>query len=299
MSTLQKGPKSRDLRDRTLRILAQEISFIHSRDFSRLTESQVEVERPEQVFESGAANDETSPSTDVMRSPLLTPSGEQYLFRKMNFFKYRANSLRSTLNPSRQARKKIEEIDRLLAEAEIARGTIIEANLRLVCSIAHKFANNPWEYDEFVSEGNLILLNAVDKFDYSRGFRFSTYATHSVQRHFFRLMQRRQRRRGRELSSPHDVLGDLAVAPEREQPLDYRIAEQLISHFDECLDDREKIIIQERFGLIDSQTAAETLKAVAEKVGLSKERVRQLQLRAIEKLQDLAARLNLRLEPTL
>lgn len=299
MGTLKHSANRHLLRQRAAALMEKEVCFIHSREFAGLSEERIEAEQPSRVYDSDAGFEGENAFSDLSRSPLLTQPGEQHLFRKMNFLKYRANAHRATLNPSRPSLAKVQEIERLLGLAEQTRAAIVEANLRLVYAIAHKFANNPWEYDEYVSEGNLILVNAVDKFDYCRGFRFSTYATHAVQRHFFRLMQRRQRRKARELTSPTEILGEVAVARDSDVPLDHRIAEQLISRFDECLDERERIIIEERFGLVDSQTSSETLKSVAEKVGLSKERVRQLQMRAIQKLQDLAVRMNLRLEPSL
>lgn len=228
---------------------------------------------------------------------LLTPQGESHLFRKMNYLRCRANQVSQESSRKRPNRSLQVEYQRLLDQAEVARAAIIEANTRLVASIANKFANAHLDFDELVSEGNMILVNAVDKFDYSRGFRFSTYATHAIQRHFFRLMKRRQRRRNHELATPSDILAEIAPSSEQEQPLDHRVAEKLIARFDDCLDEREAVILRERFGLNRRQTSS-TLKVVADQVGLSKERVRQLQQSAIEKLQDLAIQMRLRLDPS-
>ena len=241
-----------------------------------------------------------TPGTNPQNSthPLLTAAGEQHLFRKMNFLKYKANHLAATIHKKQPNRSMRQEFHTLLEQAAATRNTIIEANTRLVASIAHKFANSRIEFEELVSEGNMILLNAVDRFDYSRGFRFSTYATHSIQRHFCRLSQRRQRRKKQEITTPSDILAETVPNAEQDQPLDRAIAEALLQRFSDCLDDREEVIIRERFGFNRRQTSA-TLKVVADKVGLSKERVRQLQQTAIEKLQDLAIQLNLKLEPSL
>ena len=284
-------------------ILAREIPFIHHVNFQDLSEKDLEADCPSEIFDWSTAKSGLSENGNmepaVTDSSLLTPQGEQYLFRRMNYYRYRANCVRASISSKRPSMKKVHEFKRLVASAEEARSQIVEANLRLVCAIAHKMSNSSQDFDEYVSEGNLILVNAVDKFDFSRGFRFSTYATHAVQRHLYRVMQRRQRRRSREFASPDEILRDQVPTRDQDAPLDERIAQQLIDRFDDCLDQRERTIIEERFGLNGRGSSAETLKAVADKVGLSKERVRQLQIRAIEKLQDLAIQMNLRLESTL
>ncbi|TWT58358.1 RNA polymerase sigma factor RpoS [Thalassoglobus neptunius] len=276
------------------------ISFIDHPDFEKLTESKLQGECPESLYDATqppAQLNEQSPTTNRMIHQLLTPTGEAFLFKKMNFMKFKASRVQFDRNdggpnPSAKAR-----YERFLEESKKARSAIVEANLRLVASIAQKFARTRNDFEDLVSEGNMILVNAVDKFDYSRGFRFSTYATHAIQRHYYRVMQRQQRRQNREVNTSSEILGDVVPSRDLDAPLDHKIADALIDHFEQCLDEREMVIIRERFGLNEEQSS-ETLKSVAKKVGLSKERVRQLQMNAIEKLQDLALKLNLRLEPT-
>lgn len=72
----------------------------------------------------------------------------------------------------------------MLEQSEQIRGQLVRSNLRLVASIARKFSTSVQDVEEFSSDGSMILLGAIDRFDYSRRFRFSTYATHSIQRHF-------------------------------------------------------------------------------------------------------------------
>lgn len=287
------------LKERADELLQQEISFIYASEFDSLEESRLREETPESihqpVFASSAETVSLEESHDALGGPLLTPEGERHLFRLMNFLKYRANILRARLNPNRPGRRMVESIDGALQRAQEARDEIVRSNLRLVASLAYRFAGAGAEYDDLLSEGNLILVKAVDKFDCSRGFRFSTYATHSIQRHFYRVINRRQRRRTRESASVGHALEEMIPAREQEAPLDHRVAETLIRHFDHCLDERERTIIEERFGLREHDQPG-TLKTVAQSVGLSKERVRQIQMRAIEKLQDLAVRMKLRLD---
>ncbi|WP_417851155.1 sigma-70 family RNA polymerase sigma factor [Thalassoglobus sp.] len=249
---------------------------------------------PEVVYKKteGAGNSATQPQ---FAGQLLTVEGEQWLFRRMNALKQRAIEQQNSLTEEACS---VAEFQQTLHQIDQARNAIVEANLRLVASLAGKFSHSGSEFDELVSEGNLILLNAVDKFDVGRGFRFSTYATHAIQRHFFRFLQRKQKRKKRETSVNSGVLSETTPEIQKDKPLDcHQVAETLLSRFEECLDEREVAILRDRFGLNDEESPA-TLKVVSERVGLSKERVRQLQMRAIEKLQDLAIQLKLRLEPT-
>lgn len=270
--------------------------FIHSDEFASLTDAealrepdsgvyQVErdapagVERPDSLFAG-------------YNFPLLTPAGERHLFRQVNFFKYRAKVLSARFNPNRPSQSLVRQIEKLLRLSAEARQRIVRSNLRLVAAIARKFAVSHADFEELVSEGNLILIHAVDKFDYSRGFRFSTYATHAVQRHFVRWRERQQRRRQRESSAAPEALANVSATTVEEPGWNPELAKVFLGYFDECLEPRERAILEERFGL-NGQKFSGTLKEVAESVGLSKERVRQLQLRAVEKLQDLAIQLRL------
>lgn len=226
--------------------------------------------------------------------PLLSPQGETFLFRKMNFLKYKAEQSRQKLwvRKSKSAR---QELDNLLADADSVRNHIAECNLRLVISISRKFSTGSCDFDELMSEGNEILLKAINKFDFSRGFRFSTYATHSVQRHFYRYTQRQQRRNHLEIRTSAELLNEAAAAEADSVIAEWVREEQrmttLIARMAERLDERERMVIAGRYGL-DDKGAGKTLRELAADLGLSKERVRQLQLAAVGKLRDFFDELN-------
>lgn len=270
--------------------------YIHSDEFASLTEAEVLQEPDSGLFQVEAdapAGVERPDSVLAGYSfPLLTPAGERHLFRQLNFFKYQAKVLSARFNPRRPSQPLLRQIQRLLSLSAEARQQIVQSNLRLVAAIARKIAASHADFEELVSEGNLILIHAVDKFDYSRGFRFSTYATHAVQRHFYRWQHRQQRRKQRELPAAQEALATVSAPAVDDPGWNPDLAKVFLGYFGERLDGRERAILEERFGLNGHESAG-TLKEVAESVGLSKERVRQLQLRAVEKLQDLAIELRL------
>ena len=281
------------LRSRAQLLLMQEISFIDHLTFRRTElEALSTCEFPIHAEEASSPDDRRLPTylTPLFRKPLLTRPGETHLFRLMNFCRYRANTLRSQLDPQKPKRRLVEEIEALLTRAEDSRRTITESNLRLVASIARNLVTRSLDFEELLSEGNLILLGAVDKFDFSRGFRFSTYATHAVQRHLYRIVNRTHRRNSRESSSDYLLLGNSVAAQPAEADLSEEFPDELrnrmLYEVRKGLDSRERRILLARFGLNSSESIA-TFQEIAQTMGLSKERIRQLQHRAIGKLREL------------
>ncbi len=162
------------LRSRAQSLLMQEISFIDHPTFRRTAlEDLSTCEFPIHTEEATSPDDRRLPThlTPLFRKPLLTRPGEFHLFRLMNYCRYRANTLRSQLDPQKPKLRLVEEIEALQARAEDSRRTITESNLRLVALIARNLVTRTLDYEELLSQGNLILLAAVDKFDDSRGFR--------------------------------------------------------------------------------------------------------------------------------
>ena len=223
------------------------------------------------------------------QSKLLTPEGERFLFRQLNFLRFRAKAVQSTLSTKRPQKKKIHEINSLLEQAGRAREQIAQSSLRLVAGIASRLSKSADEFDELLAEGNAILLYAIDKFDYSRGFRFSTYATHAVERHLFRVIKKANRRKDKEFSA-EEVFAQ-TPGEERDELLEseksMELVRQIMSRMDEALDERERLIILGRFGLDDSGQS-KTYQTLGEQLGVSKERIRQLLNRALEKLHEIA-----------
>ncbi|MDG1895360.1 MAG: sigma-70 family RNA polymerase sigma factor [Fuerstiella sp.] len=277
---------------RVRRIIQREVNFIFSAEFERPgaerrilkhSTSQVTARRRRK-----APPDVPGHLRHLWEIPLLSPDEETELFRRMNNLKHRSNVLRSRLNPARPNARHMDDIERMLSEATEVRNHIVRANARLVVSIARRFKHAADAFDEMISTGNLVLIKAVERFDYSRGFRFSTYATHSVQRELYRSSGKRQKLRLTEVSTAPEILlesvedrSDVQGYEEQDRRVDY-----VRSLIEKVLPERERRVVISRFGL-ESDTG-KTLREIGDVMGLSKERVRQLQLRALKRLQDSA-----------
>ncbi len=138
----------------------------------------------------------------LCEAPLLKPEQERQLFQRMNFLRHQAAKHQSMLNVQRPSRVRLELIQRLLAMADWHRDRIVEANLRLVFSIVKKFVNQTNNFDELLSDGIIAIMRAVEKFDYDRGFRFSTYATQVVRRNAYRTVMSKQEERAKGCGRP-------------------------------------------------------------------------------------------------
>ena len=284
----------RELERRTREILDSELSFrFRPGDESEMKFGDVETRLTEIEAVCRAAG-RTTASASVLPVALylLTADEERALFRDMNFLKYRANVLRSRLDPQQPSGTAIDEVSRLLEVAGRIRELLTECNSRLVIANARHVSNSEEQFEELVSEGFTVLLRAVELFDYSRGFRFSTYLTHSVRRHFYRLVQKHARFRKQQPTTGNEILSgvpDREATPE--SAMDFsRICNRIMRKGKSNLDNREQLILSCRFGLTGDKP--QTLRQIAEGLGLSKERVRQLQMRAIEKLRSAADALN-------
>ena len=230
----------------------------------------------------------------MSEAPPLKPERETELFRRLNYLKYEACRLRVSLDPARPKRAQVDRIEQLLTEADEVRDELIRSNLRLVMSIAKRFAEESFLFEDLVSEGAIAVMNAVEHFDYQRGFRFSTYATQAVRRCFYRLLARRAKQRNA-IGGAFAELLDSIPCSEPSNELSEKTVESLrvkVREILTVLDAREQSIIQARFGM-KNLAPGQTLQRIADQLGVCKERVRQLEQRAMGKLRARAVELKL------
>jgi RNA polymerase primary sigma factor/RNA polymerase sigma factor len=223
--------------------------------------------------------------------PLLTRAQERHVFRKYNFLKYRASQLRAGLTPARATTGLMDRIEQLYEQAVKTKNRIVQANLRLVVSIAKRHVGACDDFFSLVSDGNISLMRAVDKFDYARGNKFSTYATWAVMRNFARTIPDEFKHRERFRTCQEEMFD--SQRDERAAPLAMESAqhlrEQQIGRILSRLDEREQRIIISRFGLNHAQEP-KTLQEVGSQLGVTKERIRQIEARALDKLRVEAER---------
>ncbi len=225
---------------------------------------------------------------ELFRFGLLSATDERYLFCQMNYQLFLAEAVRMRLR-HRIRPAELKCLKDHLQEALRIRNHIVQSNLRLVVSIAKRYVDSQTTLDELVSDGNLPLIRSVDLFDVSRGFRFSTYATNAIRNHLNRWKKNRQKHQSRYATTERfvfeelpDQLPDLIDDEEEKQK---RRRKSIVSGFLGILDDRDQTIIASRFGL-DGLGEPDTFASIGKTIGLSKERVRQLSIRAMEHLQQ-------------
>ena len=155
--------------------------------------------------------------------PLLTRKQEAHLFRKMNYLKHKAARLRAKLDPARPKRRLMDQIERLYDEAVSTKNEIIRANLRLVVSIAKRHVTPTQNFFELVSDGNMSLMRAVEKFDYGRGNKFSTYASWAIMKNFARTIPDEHRRRDRFRTSQPELF--TSMKDDRADPFEEEVVQ--------------------------------------------------------------------------
>ena len=224
---------------------------------------------------------------DFQDTKFLTREQEVHAFRQMNFLKHQAAQLKEAINPSRARSADLDRIEELLRQAGAIRNRIVRSYVGLVISIVKKCTGPCQDFFDLVAEGNISLIQASERFDCARGARFSTYATWAIINNFAGRTRKDRRRRVRFATGREGLLKSLTDHRDsgRADAMDQEPSREIVPKILGCLNDREKMVIVRRFGLAGDK---QTLAHVGRELGISKERVRQLEFRAIKKLRTLA-----------
>ena len=278
---------------------------------------------------------------EIGKVNLLTPEEELSLAKRMADGETAKEQLEEIGEEIDEDTKK--QIDLLIADGEKAKKSLAEANLRLVVSIAKRYVGRGMLFLDLIQEGNLGLIKAVDKFDYTKGYKFSTYATwwirqaitraiadqartiripvHMVEtiNKFVRVSRQLVQELGREptpeelakeLNMPVDKVREISKISQEPVSLETPIGEEEDSHLGdfipdedapapseaasfvllkeqlgavlETLSEREAKVLRLRFGLDDGR--ARTLEEVGKEFDVTRERIRQIEAKALRKL---------------
>lgn len=228
---------------------------------------------------------------ELYRVPLLTREQEQYYFRRMNFRKSQLLELRKQLSITKPSAKLIKNLEAIADDILRIKNHLIRSNLRLVVSIAKKYIKSGTAFFELVSDGNISLMRAVEKFDYARGNKFSTYASWAILKNFTRSVPAEHQRLDRFRTGQEEIFAQSsehrssAITDEQINRGQRAIIREMLNE----LDGREQKVIAFRYGL-DEGAEPQTLEQVGWRLGVTKERVRQIEVRTLEKLRRIAER---------
>ena len=224
----------------------------------------------------------------------LTAEQERHLFKRLNYCRYRVLRL---LRDHRGQQLSAETINELLlwyVRVRQTRAEIVRLNVALVLAMAKRTKLTGIDHSDLISEGNLALLRSVDKFDCSRGFKFSTYACRAILKSFSRVATRTARYRGYFPTEFDPALEKSDYLEHKRRDVESDCVDELKSILGQNLarlNDVEERVIRARFAIDDAVAAADitrgkTLEQVGEMIGVTKERVRQIQNKALCKLRS-------------
>ena len=221
---------------------------------------------------------------------VLSAKQEQALFLQFNYARYRVAKVQKVVGDGQVTDEQAREMLHWSDMSHRLRDQIAQSNLALVLAMAKRVRHSEMDFADLISEGNMALLRAIDKFNVARGFKFSTYACRAILKAFSRSGMKHTQYR-------QLFPTDFDPALERSDYVRRRYDE----HEGDCasevrrivmdntadLTDVEQAVINHRFAINrpgDEESTALTLEQVGQIVGLTKERVRQIQNKALEKI---------------
>lgn len=226
---------------------------------------------------------------------LLTAAEERALFLQFNYARYKVSRLRRKLLKEQPAA--LDEVQTMLTwarKADALRDQIAQTNLALVLAMAKRTRMSEVDFGDLISEGNMALLRAIDKFDVARGFKFSTYACRAILKAFSRTGVKLSKYRQLFPTDFDPKLEQSDYADKRREDHEDACVDelrQIIANNRADLSDIEQEVIEHRFAVgerkrSDPDAQPLTLEQVGKIIGVTKERVRQIQNKALEKIRS-------------
>jgi RNA polymerase sigma factor (sigma-70 family) len=288
----------RPLRNRAEALLAEELDFMDSEQFQRKgIEKELfeeHIPRLPLVDWYQPTRDDAFEKTDNVSAPqLMKPPEERLMFLRFNFAKLKVGRIQRRIKKKgikNLSKKDAQELVVWYDRFEHLREYLVRTNLALVLAMAKRTRLGDVDFAEVVSEGNMALIRAVDKFNVDKGFKFSTYACRAILKAFSRTAMKHSRHRQRfpvefepDLEKSNwletkrgDVREDCVV--ELKTIVDRNMAD---------LTDVEQTVLKRRFNWEQDTNNPLTLEQVGKIIGVTKERVRQIQNKALAKIRKL------------
>jgi RNA polymerase sigma factor (sigma-70 family) len=285
--------------ERLLRqVLAEPMDYIDNDEFykadaeTRIYDEAPAIEKPDVTWYRPLMDDLTgAKSHSPNRSAgtvLLTAAEERVLFLQYNYARHRVGQLQQEIGEREPTEEQARHVLKWYRIARGYREQIAETNLALVLAMAKRTRMSEVDFADLVSEGNMALLRSVDKFDCARGFKFSTYACRAILKAFSRQGMKLSKYRQRfptdfdPAMEKSNHLDTLRATSEREAADEVK---HIVMTNEADLSDVEQTVIHHRFGLDRTEdTPPLTLEQVGQIIGVTKERVRQIQNKALEKI---------------
>ncbi|HEX5242788.1 MAG TPA: sigma-70 family RNA polymerase sigma factor [Tepidisphaeraceae bacterium] len=220
---------------------------------------------------------------------LMTAAEERIMFLRFNFSKMRLCRLQRLIKKNGLTRKRADEVIEWHRRFEHFREYLVRTNLALVLAMAKRTRLGDVDFAEIVSEGNMALIRAVDKFNVDRGFKFSTYACRAILKAFSRTALKSSRHKSR---FPVEFEPDMEKSDwqdRRRDAVEEDCIDELKAIVKENLADLshvEQTVIRRRFNWEQEEEHPLTLEEVGRIIGVTKERVRQIQNKALAKIRS-------------
>jgi RNA polymerase primary sigma factor len=234
--------------------------------------------------------DEILENTVVGAPQLMKAPEEKLMFLRFNYAKCRLSALQRKVKREGLTKNTAEQVIEWHRRFEHFREYLVRTNLALVLAMAKRTRLGDVDFAEIVSEGNMALIRAVDKFNVDRGFKFSTYACRAILKAFSRTAMKHSRHRTR---FPVEFEPDLEKSDWTDKKRDM-VEEDLTDELKQIVDrnladlsDTEQTVIRRRFNWKQEEENPLTLEEVGKIIGVTKERVRQIQNKALAKIRKL------------